>query len=98
MGGTISGQGHTPDVGRREARASQQYMDTLRQQFGTERAALVVRPRAALMAGPSAGAAWLTTATAGDRLIVQGQQDTWYQVQWQGQEAYIRTHDLLLVK
>lgn len=66
--------------------------------LGTERAALVVRPRAALMAGPSAGAAWLTTAAAGDRLIVQGQQDTWYQVQWQGQEAYIRTQDLLLVQ
>ncbi|HEX8424748.1 SH3 domain-containing protein [Hymenobacter sp.] len=66
--------------------------------LGTERAALVVRPRAALMAGPSAGAAWLTTAAAGDRLVVQGQQDTWYQVQWQGQEAYIRTQDLLLVE
>lgn len=66
--------------------------------LGTERAALVVRPRAALMAGPSAGAAWLTTTTAGDRLVVQGQQDTWYQVQWQGQEAYIRTQDLLVVE
>lgn len=66
--------------------------------LGTERAALVVRPRAALMAGPSAGATWLTTTTAGDRFIVQGQQDTWYQVQWQGQEAYIRTQDLLLVE
>ncbi|MDF7812136.1 SH3 domain-containing protein [Hymenobacter sp. YC55] len=66
--------------------------------LGTERAALVVRPRAAVMAGPSAGSAWLTTAAAGDRLVVQGQQDAWYQVQWQGQEAYIRTDDLLLVK
>lgn len=66
--------------------------------LGTERAALVVRPTAALMAGPSAGSAWLTTAAAGDRLVVQGQQDTWYQVQWQGQEAYIRTQDLLLVQ
>ncbi|UOG73483.1 hypothetical protein MTX78_15265 [Hymenobacter tibetensis] len=66
--------------------------------LGTERAALVVRPRAALMAGPSAGAAWLTTATTGDRLLVQDQQDTWYQVQWQGQEAYIRAQDLLLVQ
>ncbi|WP_022826129.1 SH3 domain-containing protein [Hymenobacter norwichensis] len=66
--------------------------------LGTERAALVMQPRAALMAGPSAGAAWLTTTTAGDRLVVLGQQDTWYQVQWQGQEAYIRTQDLLLVE
>ena len=66
--------------------------------LGTERAALVVHPRAALMTGPSAGAAWLTTVTAGDRLVVQGQQDTWYRVQWQGQDAYIRTQDLLLVR
>ena len=66
--------------------------------LGTERAALVARPRAALMSGPSAGATWLTTATAGDRLIVQGQQDTWYRVQWQGQDAYIRVQDLLLVQ
>jgi len=66
--------------------------------LGTERAALVARPRAALMSGPSAGATWLTTATAGDRLIVQSQQDTWYRVQWQGQDAYIRVQDLLLVQ
>ncbi|WP_156109338.1 hypothetical protein [Hymenobacter sp. APR13] len=63
-----------------------------------ERAALVARPRAALMSGPSAGASWLTTAAAGDRLLVQGRQDTWYRVQWQGQDAYIRTQDLLLVQ
>ena len=59
---------------------------------------LVARPNAALMAGPSAGAAWLTTTTAGDRLVVQGQQDIWYQVQWQGRNAYIRRADLLLVQ
>jgi tetratricopeptide (TPR) repeat protein len=61
------------------------------------RVGLVARPRAALMAGPSAAAAWLTTATAGDRLLVQGQRDIWYQVQWRGQQAYIRRNDLLLI-
>ena len=66
--------------------------------FGPERAALVARPHAVLMSGPSAGATWLTTAAAGDRLLVQGRQDTWYRVQWQGQDAYIRTQDLLLVQ
>jgi hypothetical protein len=63
-----------------------------------ERVALVARPRAALMSGPSAGSSWLTTAAAGDRLLVQGRHDTWYRVQWQGQDAYIRTQDLLLVQ
>jgi hypothetical protein len=62
------------------------------------RIGLVARPHAALMAGPSAGAAWLTTAAAGDRFEVQGQQDIWYQVKWHGQEAYIRRPDLLLVQ
>lgn len=59
---------------------------------------LVCRPRAALMSAPSAGASWLTTATAGDRLLVQGQQDIWYKVIWRGRPAYIRQHDLLLVQ
>jgi hypothetical protein len=59
---------------------------------------LVCRPRAALMSAPSAGANWLTTATAGDRLLVQGQQDIWYRVTWRGRPAYIRQHDLLLVQ
>lgn len=59
---------------------------------------LVARSRAALMAGPSAGASWLTTATAGDRLVVQGQEDIWYRVRWRGREAYIRRNDLLLVQ
>ena len=58
---------------------------------------LVMRPRAALMAGPSPGATWLTTAAAGDRLVVLGRQDVWYRVQWQGQDAYIRQHDVLMI-
>ncbi|MBT9393781.1 hypothetical protein KLP40_11465 [Hymenobacter sp. NST-14] len=62
------------------------------------RIGLVARPRAPLMAGPSAGAAWLTTAAAGDRFEVRGRQDIWYRVQWQGRDAYIRRPDLLLVE
>ncbi|MBC6989386.1 SH3 domain-containing protein [Hymenobacter sp. BT491] len=60
-----------------------------------EVAGIVARPRAAIMAGPSAGASWLTTAAAGDRLVVLGRQDVWYRVQWQGGDAYIRRHNLL---
>ncbi|RPD47817.1 hypothetical protein DNI29_10270 [Hymenobacter sediminis] len=62
------------------------------------RVGLVARTRAPLMAGPSAGSAWLTTATAGDRFEVKGQQDIWYRVHWQGRDAYIRRPDLLLVE
>ncbi|UPL47771.1 hypothetical protein [Hymenobacter sublimis] len=66
--------------------------------LGPGRVGLVSRPRAPLMAGPSAGSAWLTTAAAGDRFEVQGQHDIWYRVQWQGRDAYIRRPDLLLVE
>ncbi|MBX0289033.1 hypothetical protein K3G63_01200 [Hymenobacter sp. HSC-4F20] len=66
--------------------------------LGPGRVGLVARPRAPLMTGPSAGSAWLTTAAAGDRFEVRGQQDIWYRVQWQGRDAYIRRPDLLLVE
>ena len=61
-------------------------------------AALVARPGAALMAGPAAGAPWLSTATVGDRLLVLGRQDIWYRVRWQEREAFIRAADVLEVE
>ncbi|SFQ50400.1 hypothetical protein SAMN04515668_2617 [Hymenobacter arizonensis] len=61
-------------------------------------AGLVARPGAVLMAGPSAGAAWLSTAAVGDRLLVLGRQDIWYRVKWQQGEAFVREADLLVVE
>ena len=61
-------------------------------------AGLVARPGATLMAGPSAGATWLSTAAIGDRLLVLGRQDIWYRVQWQQREAFVREADLLVVE
>ncbi|MFC7669893.1 hypothetical protein ACFQT0_22890 [Hymenobacter humi] len=61
-------------------------------------AGLVARAGTTLMAGPSAGAAWLSTAAIGDRLLVLGRQDIWYRVRWQQREAYVREADLLLVE
>ena len=59
---------------------------------------LVARPGAALMDGPGAAAAWLSTAAMGDRLPVLGRQDIWYRVQWQQREAFVRAADLLVVE
>ena len=61
-------------------------------------AGLVSRAGAALMAGPGASAAWLSTAALGDRLPVLGREDIWYQVQWQQRVAYVRATDLLVVE
>ena len=61
-------------------------------------AGLVVRAGAALMAGPGAGAAWLSTAAPGDRLPVLGRNDIWLRVQWQQRPAYVRAADVLVVE
>lgn len=59
---------------------------------------VVTRAGAALMAGPGAGATWLSTAAPGDRLLVIGQDDIWLRVRWQQRIAYVRAADALVVE
>ena len=59
---------------------------------------IVTRGGAALMAGPSAGAGWLSTAAPGDRLPVLGRHDIWLEVSWQERTAYVRATDALVVE
>jgi hypothetical protein len=59
---------------------------------------IVARPGVALMAGPGAGAAWLSTAAPGDRLPVLGRQDIWLRVRWQQRVAYVRADDTFVIE
>jgi tetratricopeptide (TPR) repeat protein len=59
---------------------------------------IVARPGTALMAGPGAGAAWLSTAAPGDRLLVLGRQDIWLRVRWQERIAYVRAADAFITE
>jgi hypothetical protein len=59
---------------------------------------IVARPGVALMAGPGAGAAWLSTAAPGDRLPVLGRQDIWLRVSWQERIAYVRADDTFVIE
>jgi tetratricopeptide (TPR) repeat protein len=59
---------------------------------------IVARPGVALMAGPGAGAAWLSTAAPGDRLPVLGRQDIWLRVRWQERIAYVRAADAFVIE
>jgi hypothetical protein len=59
---------------------------------------IVARTGTALMAGPGAGAAWLSTAAPGDRLPVLGRQDIWLRVRWQERVAYVRTTDTFVIE
>lgn len=56
---------------------------------------VIVRRPAALMAGPSAGADWVTTLPPGQQLVVMGSgRDVWLPVRWKGAEAWLRMGDL----
>ena len=59
---------------------------------------IVARSGVALMAGPGAGAAWLSTAAPGDRLPVLGRQDIWLRVRWQERVAYVRAADTFVIE
>ena len=59
---------------------------------------IVARSGVALMAGPGAGAAWLSTAAPGDRLLVLGRQDIWLRVRWQERVAYVRADDTFIIE
>jgi hypothetical protein len=59
---------------------------------------IVARSGVALMAGPGAGAAWLSTAAPGDRLPVLGRQDIWLRVRWQERIAYVRADDTFVIE
>ena len=59
---------------------------------------IVARPGVALMAGPGAGASWLSTAEPGDRLPVLGRQDIWLRVRWQERVAYVRAADAFVIE
>ena len=59
---------------------------------------IVARPGVALMAGPGAGSAWLSTAAPGDRLPVLGRQDIWLRVRWQERIAYVRAADAFVIE
>lgn len=59
---------------------------------------IVARRAVALMAGPGAGAAWLSTAAPGDRLPVLGRQDIWLRVRWQERVAYVRAADAFVIE
>lgn len=59
---------------------------------------IVAHPGVALMAGPGAGAAWLSIAAPGDRLPVIGRQDIWLRVRWQERVAYVRADDTFIIE
>ena len=60
--------------------------------------AIVTGEQAYVMDRPSAGGRLVTSLNAGHRLSVIQEQDIWYEVEWEGQRAFIRGKNLKLVE
>lgn len=59
--------------------------------------AIITRPGAYLMDGPSPGASVVSIVDAGHRVEIVGQKDVWVKILWQGKTAYIKEGNLLPV-
>lgn len=58
-------------------------------------AGIIRNNSAAVMSAPSAGAAWLATASEGHKVPITGEQDIWFEIRWKGNTAYIRKSNIL---
>jgi uncharacterized protein YgiM (DUF1202 family) len=63
-----------------------------------EQRAIISQDNVYLMNAPSAGAQLVYIAQKGHRLDVQGKQDIWVQVLWNGKTAFVRQQNVLLVE
>lgn len=64
----------------------------------TQQTAIITTPQTYLMSGPSAGASVIAVVGEGHKVVVNGRQDVWTHSAWSGQEVFIKSNDLLLVK
>ncbi len=60
--------------------------------------AIVHHDGAYLMNAPSAGARLVHIVPKGNRLAIRGRQDIWLKTEWNGRPAYVRQHQVLLVR
>ncbi len=60
--------------------------------------AIVMEDNSFVMNAPSAGATLLTSLEAGHRLSIKNKIDIWYEVEWQGQQAFVREKNVQIVK
>jgi hypothetical protein len=63
--------------------------------FRFGRKGIIRQNNVAIMAAPAAGAPWITTATEGHRIDLNGERDIWYEIEWNGHRAYIRKKNVL---
>lgn len=62
-----------------------------------ERKAIIMADNVYIMSGPSAGSKVISVAGKGHRVAVANSEDVWFQIEWNGQPAYIRQGNLQII-
>lgn len=50
-----------------------------------------------IMAAPSSGADLIDVIAKGHKVVVEGEKDVWYKIEWEGEEAYIKAKNVKLL-
>lgn len=58
---------------------------------------VIIRNNTYIMAAPSSGSDLVDVITKGHKVVVQGKKDVWYRIEWQGEDAYIKSKNVKLL-
>jgi uncharacterized protein YgiM (DUF1202 family) len=58
---------------------------------------VVITNNTYVMADPSSGADLIDVISKGHKVVVEKKRDVWYQIEWQGQDAYIKAKNVKLL-
>jgi len=58
---------------------------------------VIIKNNTFIMAAPSSGANLIDVTTKGHKVVVEGKNDVWYKIEWQGQEGYVKAKNVKLL-
>ncbi|MCF6359324.1 MAG: hypothetical protein L3J29_01005 [Cyclobacteriaceae bacterium] len=56
--------------------------------------ALIIKNNTFVMAAPSAGAEVIDVITKGNKIEINNQEDVWLQIEWQGEQCYVKSNNV----
>jgi len=58
---------------------------------------VIIKNNTYIMAAPSSGSDLIDVISKGHKVVVQGENDVWYRIEWQGEDAYIKSKNVKLL-
>ena len=57
---------------------------------------VIIKNNTFIMSAPSSGANLIDVTTKGHKVVVEGKKDVWYEIEWQGEVAYVKAKNVKL--